>query len=346
MRVLIIGGTGLISTAITRELVERGERVTLYNRGLRETTLAPEILAASQRLSGDRTEFAAFEAQMATQGYWDCVIDMVCFRPEEAESAVRAFRGCTAHYIFCSTVDVYTKPAQRYPIREDAERQPSPTFDYAYQKAACERVFQAAQARGDLAVTIIRPAQTYGEGGRLVHALGFETYFIDRLLKGQPIIVHGNGKSLWSACHRDDVGRAFVNAVGNPAALGQAYHVAAEEWLTWDRYHQGLAEAIGAPEPELIHISVDTLSRLAPQRALWCRENFQYPNIFDNTAAEADLDFRYTIPWVEGARRTVTWLQAHHQVEDGASYPFYDALIAAWRQACDEMGAKLAPYDV
>jgi hypothetical protein len=91
---------------------------------------------------------------------------------------------------------------------------------------------------------------------------------------------------------------------------------------------------------------VDTLDKVVPQRALWCRENFQYPNIFDTTAAKDGLGFRYTIPWVEGARRTVTWLQAHGQVEDSASYPFYDALIAAWRQAGDEMAAKLAPYDV
>jgi nucleoside-diphosphate-sugar epimerase len=346
MRVLIIGGTGLISTAITRGLIERGDDVTLYNRGRREPTLAPEVLAATHHLKGDRTDFPAFEAQMAGQGSWDCVIDMVCFRPEEAESALRAFRGRTAQYIFCSTVDVYTKPAQRYPIREESERRPAPSFDYAFQKGACERVLEAAHARHDLNVTLIRPAQTYGEGGRLVHALGFETYFIDRLLKGQPIIVHGNGKSLWAACHRDDVGRAFANAVGNPAAYGKAYHVAAEEWLTWDRYHQGIAEAIGAPEPELVHISVDMLSRIAPKRALWCRENFQYPNIFDNAAAKADLGFVYTIPWVEGVRRAVAWMQAHDQVERSADYPFYDALIAAWRQAGDEVAARLASYGV
>ena len=345
MKVLIIGGTGVISTAITRTLVERGQEVTLFNRGLREPTLSPDVLAAVTRLTGDRTDKAAFEAQMAEAGLYDCVIDMICFRPDEAESAVRAFRGRTDQYIFCSTVDVYTKPAARYPVSEEEERQPSRTFDYAFQKAACERVLEQAHVRGDLTVSMIRPAQTYGEGSRLVHTMGFETYLIDRLVKGEPVIVHGNGKSLWAACHRDDVGRAFANAVGNPKARGNAYHVTSDEWLTWDRYHQGIAEAMGAPAPDLVHISVDALSLLAPERSLWCRENFQFPNIFDNTRAKEDLGFQYSIPWVEGAGRTVTWLLERGLVESSKEYPFYDRLIGAWRSAVAAAARDLAAGD-
>ncbi|MFH1084156.1 MAG: NAD-dependent epimerase/dehydratase family protein [Chloroflexota bacterium] len=345
MQVLIVGGTGLISTAITRELVARGEQVTLYNRGQREPALAPDILAATRRITGDRTDHARFEAQIAAAGPWDCVIDMICFEPAEAESAVRAFRGRAGQYIFCSTVDVYTKPAARYPVHESAERQPRPSFPYAWNKAACERVFEAAQRCGDLNVTMIRPAHTYGPGGRLVHSLGFDTYFFDRVRRGLPLIVHGDGKGLWAACHRDDAGRAFAGAVGNPAAVGKAYHVTGDEWLTWDAYHQGVALAMGAPATELVHISADWLYRAMPKTALWCVENFQYPNIFDNTASKADLGFRYTIPWVEGVGQVPAWLKAHGQIASADDSPWYDQLIALWRQGAANAAAALAPYD-
>lgn len=150
MRVLVIGGTGLISTSITRYLVERGDEVTLYNRGRR----AADIPGDARRILGDRTEYGVFEAQMAEAGLYDAVIDMVAFQPEDVESAIRAFGGRVGQYVFCSTVDVYTKPARYYPVREDAERQPSPTFPYAYRKAQCERILEAAHARGDFQVTI------------------------------------------------------------------------------------------------------------------------------------------------------------------------------------------------
>ncbi|MDH5689600.1 MAG: NAD-dependent epimerase/dehydratase family protein [Candidatus Bathyarchaeota archaeon] len=165
MNVLIIGGTGLISTAISRFLIERGDDVTLYNRGVTEMLIPYK----PKRILGDRTDYAAFEAQMAKAGPFDCVIDMVCFLPEEAESAIRAFQGRVRQYIFCSTVDVYTKPAEHYPIREDEERHPSSTFPYALNKAACENILLEAHQRGDFPLTIIRPAYTYGEGGGLIH---------------------------------------------------------------------------------------------------------------------------------------------------------------------------------
>ena len=118
MRVLIIGGTGLISTGITRQLVERGDEVILYNRGRREA----EIAGCVPRILGDRTQYGVFEAQMADADSFDVVIDMVAFKPEDVESAIRAFDGRVGQYVFCSTVDVYTKPAARYPVREEAER--------------------------------------------------------------------------------------------------------------------------------------------------------------------------------------------------------------------------------
>ena len=325
MQVLVIGGTGLISTAITRYLVERGDDVTLYNRGIRELKIPHE----PKRIIGDRTDYSAFEAQMTEVGPFDCVIDVVCFLPEDAESAVRAFRGRVEQYVSCSTVDVYTKPAKQYPVKEDAERHPASSFPYALNKAACERILWESHRRGDFEVTFIRPAYTYGEGGGLIHTFGWGTYYLDRVRKGKPVIVHGDGTSFWVACHRDDVGRAFVGAVGNTRAFGKAYHVTGEEWMTWNQYHERVAQAIGAPPPKLVHIPTELLHKVAPKQATWCLENFRFNNIFDNTAARADLGFRYTIRWVDGVRRVVAWLDEHGKIENSDDFPFYDRIIEA-----------------
>jgi nucleoside-diphosphate-sugar epimerase len=270
------------------------------------------------------------------------VIDMVAFVPEDVESAIRAFEGRVGQYVFCSTVDVYTKPAARYPVREDAEREPSPTFPYAFRKAQCERLLQAAHARGALNVTMIRPAWTYGEGGSILHAFGWGSYFLDRLRKGQPVIVPGDGTSFWVACHRDDVARAFVGALGNPKAYGKGYHVTGEEWLTWDAYHRVVAKALDAPPPTLVHIPTDLLGRVAPREAEWCVENFHYNNLFDNAAARADLGFRYTVPFAEGARRVIAWQEAHGGFQESAEAPFYDALCDAWQRLGVSMVEELA----
>ena len=337
MKVLIVGGTGLISTGITRQLVARGDEVTLYTRGQREADVPDGV----ERITGDRNEFAWFEVQMTEAGPWDCVIDMVCFSPEQAESAIRAFAGRTAQYLFCSTVDVYTKPAARYPVREDAERVPSPSFPYAYDKAKCERLFEEAHARGGFALTTIRPAWTYGEGGAILHTFGWSTYYLDRLRKGKPIIIHGDGTSFWAACHRDDVARAFVGAVGNEGAFGKGYHAAGEEWLTWNAYHHVVAEALGAPAPTLVHIPTDLLGRVAPKAAEWCVENFSFNNVFDNTSARADLGFEYTIPFAEGARRVIRWLEARGRFENSDNYPFYDQIVESWERLGSDMAREL-----
>ena len=328
MRVLIIGGTGLISTAITRALIARGMDVTLYNRGQTEA----DIPDGYDTITGNRKDYAMFEAQMAEARNFDAVIDMIGFVPVDVESSIRAFRGNIGQFIFCSTVDVYTKPAQHYPIREDAERQPMPSFPYAYNKAKCERLLEVAHERGDFPVTIIRPAHTYGEGRGLIHSFGLGgAYYFHRIRNGKPIITHGDGSSLWAACHRDDVGRAFAEAVGNEKTFGKGYHTASEEPMTWNQYHQTVAQAMNAPEPDLVHIPTDLLFEIASKATEWCRENFQYNNIFDNTAAKADLNFRYTIPFVEGVRRIVGWLDARERIHDGDEPEIYSEIIKRWR---------------
>jgi nucleoside-diphosphate-sugar epimerase len=332
MKILIIGGTGLISTSITRQLLERGDQVVLYHRG--QSELYP-LWGGEQVIQGDRNVYARFEQQMAEAGYFDCVIDMVGYLPEDAESAVRAFRGRVGHFIFCSTVDVYRKPATRYPYTEDDVY--GGLNPYSNNKVRCEEILTAAHHSGDFPVTIIRPAYTYGEGRGPIHTFGGKTTYVDRIRKGKPIVVHGDGSSFWVACHRDDVARAFVHAIGQAYTFGQSYHTTGEEWMTWNSYHQQVATALGAPTPQLVHIPTDLLGQVAPQRAFIAVTNFQFNNIFDNSAAKRDLKFQYTTPWVEGVRRMADWLDAHQRVEPSEADPFDDQLIAAWQR----LGAAL-----
>ncbi len=341
MQVLIIGGTGNISTAITRCLVERGDDVTLYNRGQTEVQIAGEY----DTILGDRYDHAEFEAQMAEAGPFDCVIDMIGYSPEDVESAVRAFGGQIEQLIFCSTVDVYTKPARKYPVTEDAERKPSPTFPYAFNKAICENILLEAHERGAFALTIIRPAQTYSDFRTPISLIGSGPGFLRRVRRGKPIIILGNGTSLWVASHRDDVGPAFASAAGNAKAFGKAYHVTGEEWMTWEQYFRTVAEVMGAPPLDLVYIPTDLLGRMAPRSAEWCVVNFHFNNIFNNAAAMADLGYRYTIPWAEGVRRLVAWHDERGLIDDSPDDPLYDRIVSVWQRLGHQAAAELAGAD-
>lgn len=328
MKILIIGGTGLISTAITHQLLARGDDVTLYTRGQSPTRFSGSVT----RIVGDRTNHPVFEAQMREVGRFDCVMDMVGYEAEDAASAVRAFGSRTDHFIFCSTVDVYARPASRYPVREDEPRRPITA--YGAKKVVCEDILLDAHRRGDLPVSILRPTYTYGEGARgIIHSLGFRTTFLDRLRKGQPVVVQGNGTSLWNPCHIDDVARGFLGAAGKASAFGKTYNVTGEEAITWNQFTAQIAAAMDAPPPTIVHIPTDVLAVLAPERAHLSVENIQYPNVHDTSAARADLDFRYTVPVLDGMRRTIAWLADHDGIEDSATDEQYERIIGEWQRA-------------
>jgi nucleoside-diphosphate-sugar epimerase len=341
MKVLIIGGTGNISTATTRHLVARGDDVTLYNRGQTQV----ELPGTCRIIAGDRYNHAAFEAQMAEAGTFDCVIDMIGYVPQDVESAVRAFGGRVVQYIFCSTVDVYTKRPKVYPVTEDTERKPYPSFPYAYKKAQCERILEQAQARGDFALTILRPAQTYSDSRTPLPLIGPGTHFLRRMRQGKPILILGDGTSLWVASHRDDVGPAFAVAAGNPQTYGKSYDVTGDEVMTWERHYTTVAEVMGAPPPDLARIPTDLLGRMAPKAAEWCVENFHYNNLFDNTAAKADLNYRYTITWEEGVRRMVAWHDARGAIDNSPDYALYDQIVSAWRRHSKTLVSEFAGLD-
>jgi nucleoside-diphosphate-sugar epimerase len=300
--------------------------VTHYNRARRPSPFVGKV----QQVVGDRTDYAAFERQMKGAGPFDCVIDMAGYREADAESAVRAFSRQTPHYVFCSTVDVYTKPARIYPVEEGAERRPRETFPYALEKARCERLLESAAAAGAFALTILRPAHTYGEGSGLLDSFRSPPFFIDRIRRGLPLIVHGDGTSLWTSCHRDDVGSVFASVADTPAARGRDYILAGDECMTWNQHWEGVAEALGKPPPSLIHIPTDLLVALEPGRASWCRENFQYDNVFRSDRAKREIGFRVTVRWVDGVRGVVACLDRTGGIPPCHEHPWYDRIIDAW----------------
>ena len=329
MRVLIVGGTGVISNGITPRLIERGDEVVLFNRG----TTAAEFDGDYEVIVGDRDDNDAFERTMQAQEPFDCVIEMIASDLDRVESDIRAFRGRTSQYIFTSTVAAYTKPAAVYPITESAGRSPVEEFAYGYGNAQCERLLESVHG-DDFPVTIIRPGSTYFR--KFAYTFGAATFWIDRMRKSMPIIVHGDGQAYWALAHRDDVGRAFANAVGNGAAIGEDYHITSEESLTWDGIYRAVAEAAGAPEPELVHIPTDVLAAATPLAEI-TRLNYQYNNIFDNSKAKRDLGYEYTIPFLEGATAAVRMLDERGEVDSAEDFPWYDEILASWRDAMGGM---------
>jgi nucleoside-diphosphate-sugar epimerase len=334
VRVLIVGGTGLFSASVTRQLLERGDHVTLFNRG-RTTSRFPEDAGAVDIITGDRADHAAFEARVRAAGEFDCVIDTAGYRPEDAASLVRSFAGRVDQVLFCSTTSVYPMPPSRYPVPESEP--PTTALPYGANKARCEALLLDAHRRGEFHVTILRPAHIYGEGRAMLNSLASSSAFIDRLRCAKPVVVHGDGTSLWSALHADDVARAFVAAVGNGAAAGRVLNVAADEWLTWNGYTELIAEAAGGPRPQIVHIPTEVLVRLAPEAGKRCEESYQFSKVFDTSAARNILGFRQTVPFVEGVRRTIAWLDARDAVERWGTEPWYDQIVDRWTLAADRL---------
>jgi nucleoside-diphosphate-sugar epimerase len=328
MKILIIGGTGNISSAITPLLLARGCEVILFKR----TRWVPDNMKGVSIVTGDRRNSAAFHDAISGLGTFDCVLDMICYEPEEARVDVSVFRGRTKHLIFCSTVDVYTKTPSTYPITEaDGKIGAAASFEYGSKKVQCEEIFWRAQADKDFAVTVIRPAFTYGDSWSPgIHSFGGQTYHLDRVRRAKPIIMHGDGMNISVATHRDDAAVAFANAVGNPLTFGQAYNLTGDEWMTQNHIWQTIAFAMNAPPPSFVYIPSILLGQLVPKEAEGCLENFRYNNIFDSSKAKQDLGFRYTISFDQGVRRCLDYLLSHNLVENSDNHPFYDRVMEAW----------------
>ena len=321
MQVLIIGGTGLISRGIVKHLLARGAEVTVFNRAQREDTLPGDV----KRLAGDRNQFADFERQFAATRF-DVVIDMICFTPEQADSDVRAFRGRSEQFIFCSTVCTYgTKmPAQ---VLVDESFPQEPISGYGRNKLACEQIFRRAHKERQFQVTIVRPSSTYGAGAPLIDNLEPNAAAWDRIERGQPVLCAGDGLGLWQSTHRDDCGKLFAYAALNSRTYGQDYNATRDEVLTWRDYHRQAAAALGKTA-ELVFMPAAWIVRHDPARFGLLHEITQFHGAYNSSKARRDVpEFVCDVDLTSGAGETFADLRRRGVWRDSRADTLYQSMM-------------------
>ena len=302
MKVLFIGGTGVISTAVSRQAVANGLELYLLNRGLRSA--APH---GAHSLTADIRQ--PEEVGAALRGLrFDVVVDWVAYTPDDIERDLSLFGGRVGQYVFISSAAVYRKPPASYLITEETPLR-NPFWDYARDKIACEERLLRAHVEEGFPATIVRPSHTYETSFPVAVGGGGSYTLADRLKKGLPIIVHGDGTSLWVVTHAEDFGRGFLGLLGNREAIGQAFHITSDEVLTWERIYETIAEALGV-EANVVHIPSDFIARVAPGRAGSLLGDKQWSAVFDNSKIKRFVpEFRAVIPFREGIRRTLEWFE-------------------------------------
>jgi nucleoside-diphosphate-sugar epimerase len=322
MRVLVIGGTGVIGTGIVRALLARNVDVSVYSRGVRAASRLPEVTY----LEGDRRDAGAFERRFHDARY-DVVIDLLCFTTADAESTARAFGGKCEQLQFCSTVCVYGNPrAPGVLISEDT--MPEPLTAYGRDKLACEqRLLEHAQKKR-FAVTIVRPSHTYGPGGPMLDQLEIESVAWDRVERGLPILCSGDALGLWQATHRDDVGKLFAHAALNPRTYGEIYNATGDRIVTWREYHRDVAAALGQSARLVLSPAAWLLSQM-PGRLSFLREVSRFHGAYTSAKARAHVPaFRTTVALTDGARDTLASLKARGAFRSASADHDYDGTVS------------------
>jgi nucleoside-diphosphate-sugar epimerase len=303
MKVLFVGGTGFISTAVSRMAIERGIDLYHLNRGQRKVEL-PGVTTLRADINN------ATEARSALGGHqFDVVVDWVAYHPNDIDRDLALFRGRTKQYLFISSASAYQKPPTHYLITESTPLA-NPHWEYSRNKIACEERLLAEYREQGFPVTIVRPSLTYDP--QLPIALGgWGCYtFIDRLKRGKPILVHGDGSSLWVVTHAEDFARGFLGLLGNEQAIGHAFHVTTDEVLNWNQIYTMIAEAVGI-ELKLVHIASEEIVRISPEHHGGLIGDKAWSVVFDNSKIKAWVPtFRCEIPFREGIRRTVAQFEA------------------------------------
>jgi nucleoside-diphosphate-sugar epimerase len=301
MRVLFIGGTGVISSACARLAATRGMELFLFNRG-RATRPAPE---AACILQGNIRDRASVEQTLGDLTF-DAVVDWVAFVEEHVTADIEFFGGRTGQYIFISSASVYQKPISSLPITESTPLY-NPYWAYSQGKIACELRLMRAYRDEGFPVTIVRPSHTYDR--TMLPSLGKYTD-IDRMRKGKKVIVHGDGTSLWVLTHHHDFAKGFVGLLGNPRAIGNAFQITSDEVLTWNQIYTLLAHAAGV-EPQIVHVPSDVIAAFDPDLGANLLGDKAHSVIFDNTKIKRLVpDFVATIPFSQGAKEIIAWLDA------------------------------------
>jgi len=319
--VLFVGGTGKISSACVAEAVERGLDVSVLNRD--HTSLRP-LPEGVTRLTADVRDLGAARTALGGR-HFDSVVDVTVYTPAHVAADVELFGGRTGQFVFISSASAYQKPVARLPITESTPLV-NPFWEYSRQKIACEDALLRAHRDHGFPVTIVRPSHTYDRTG-----LPFDGGWtvVDRMRRGKPVVVHGDGTSLWALTHHVDFARAFVHLLANPLAIGDTFHITGDEVLTWDQIHRLVATAAGV-EPRLVHVSSEMIADVLPDWGPPLLGDKAHSVMFDNAKIRRLAPgWVATVPFAEGARQIIDWFDAHpdRRIVDAKIDAAFDALV-------------------
>jgi nucleoside-diphosphate-sugar epimerase len=313
MKVLFIGGTGIISSACSPLAVSKGIDLYLLNRGKssRESPVGVNVL------NGDIRDRASAEA--ALHGHtWDAVVDWIAFTPEHIQTDLDLFEGKTGQFVFISSASAYQTPPSTLPITESTVLD-NPFWEYSRNKIACEEMLVSAYRSRKFPYTIVRPSHTYD---RTLLPFDYGYTVVDRMRKGQPVIVPGDGTSLWTLTHHADFAKGFVGLLGNSHAIGEAYHITSDEWLTWNQIFDLVASAAGVTAKK-VHIASDVIAAADSGWKDGLLGDKANSTIFDNSKIKRAVpEFSCNIPFSIGAREIMAWFDAdvsRQQVDAKAS---------------------------
>jgi nucleoside-diphosphate-sugar epimerase len=332
MKILFIGGTGNISSTLSRQLVEQGHELHLINRGRSSKYPLPKGVKV---ISHDVHSGQAPDVLRGAR--YDVVVDWIAFTTADVERDMAWFSGgpdaaTTGQYIFISSASAYQKPPS-HPVITESTPLANPYWEYSRNKIACEETLMRAYRATGFPMTIVRPSHTYDT---IVPVAVSKSDFtiIDRIRRGLPVIIHGEGTSLWTLTHADDFARAFIGLCGNLRAIGHAFHITSDEWLTWDQILRLVGRAAGA-EPNLVHVPSAFIAKVDPETGPGLLGDKSWCALFDNSKIKSFVPgWQAQIPFAEGIRRTVAWFDADRsrQTVDEKANARVDEILRAWRR--------------
>lgn len=325
MKVLFIGGTGIISSACVELANSRGIELVLLNRGQGTRPIPANVHV----LQGDIRDKQAV-AQLLGDMTFDVVADFVAFTPEHVETDLELFRGRTKQYIFISSASAYQTPPTQWPTTESTPLR-NPYWAYSRAKIACEERLTVAYREEGFPVTIVRPSHTYD--ARSVPFDGKYTV-LNRMRSGKKVIVHGDGTSLWTLTHHRDFAKGFVGLLGNVHAIGDAIHITSDEVLTWNQIAEILADAMGV-QADIVHIPSEVIASYDAGWGAGLLGDKAHSMIFDNTKIKRLVpEFVATIPFRQGAAEIAAWYMGNPDAQqvDTQLDQLIDTMIAAYHR--------------
>ena len=338
---LIIGGTGIISTACSELAVARGFQVSLLNRSGRTPVAGAAAIAAD--LQDVEATAAALKGQT-----WDAVVDFLAFTPADIAQRLALFRSRVGQYVFISSASAYQKPLRGHPLITESTPLVNPFWQYSRDKIGAEECLLQALREDGFPATIVRPSLTYGDTVVPLALNSWQKSFtaIDRLRRGRPLIIPGDGLTLWTITHNSDFARGLVGLVGRRDTIGHAFHITSDEALTWNDIYAATAEAAGVTHPRFVHIASDFLIACLPDLQGTLQGDKSNCALFDNTKIRRAVpEYRATVRFRDGIRQTLAWFDGdrHRQQVDEALDARWDRLIDGYERGLADTQRSLLP---